>query len=92
MKDLNKQERIQKEAQIKSLIRSALEYVYPEDLLDMLNDVCDSDQAADLEVKCAEILLINGGKYIAEVDLVTEAQLKKFCKDYDIKLKGRLDV
>lgn len=91
MKQLSKSERIQKEAQIKLLIRSATEYFYAEDLLELLVGTCSLEELDGLKNKCAEILLIDGDKYIAEVDLVTEVELKGFCKEKGIKLKGYFD-
>lgn len=86
MKQVTKSERLAKEAQIKSLIKSAMEYFYPEDLLEMLVGICDNDQMAGVEEKCKDVLCVTGGVFVAKTNLANESALKTFCKSEDIRL------
>ena len=92
MKHLSKSEKAAKEAQIKRLISSALEYFYPEDLLEMLMNECPKQDKDDLIQKCCEYSTIDGDMLVTNTTLTTERLLKEFCKDNDIKLKTYFEV
>lgn len=92
MKKLTKAQKARKEAQIKALISTALDYFYAEDLLEMLMNECPQNGKDDLTQKCCEYATIGGGMLVTNTTLITERMLKEFCKQNDIKLKTYFEV
>lgn len=92
MKILTKSQKARKEAQIKALISTALNYFYAEDLLEMLMNECTHNGKDDLTQKCCEYATIGGDMLVTNTTLVTERLLKDFCKQNDIKLKTYFEV
>ena len=92
MKTPTKAQRARKEAQIKALISTALDYFYAEYLLEMLMNECPQKGKDDLTQKCCEYATIGGDMLVANTTLETERLLKEFCKQNDIKLKTYFEV
>ena len=78
-----------KEAQIKNLIGRALKYYEPADLFDMLIE--QMSDKTDLYDKCAELVTSDGNMIIECNSMITENELKHFCKENDILIKTNYD-
>lgn len=70
-------ERQKKENQMKAAIERAIEHFYPEQLLELLLEVCDKNQEKDLKSKMIDLTTLDGGIFLkfdtaAQQDRVNE--------------------